>query len=250
MSAQLPFDIHRQPNDTTCGPTCLHAVYRYFGDALPLEELRAEIPVLAEGGTLGILLANHALRRGYRTRLVTWNLQVFDPTWFAPGGPPLRERLLLQSEAKHDVKLRLATAAYVQFLDAGGQVRFEDLNPQLLRGFLKRGLPILTGLSATYLYRSAREKDDVEDDVRGGPVGHFVVLTGYESARREVLVSDPLYPNPLAETHTYRIPIDRLIGAIYLGVLTYDANLIILEPGTSARTEPARAHRSRRQSAE
>ena len=25
-------EIQAQPDDLTCGPTCLHAVYRYFGD--------------------------------------------------------------------------------------------------------------------------------------------------------------------------------------------------------------------------
>jgi len=226
------FKIQRQPDDTTCGPTCLHAVYEHFGEDVPLDEILPQVPTLEGGGTLGVLLATHAVRRGYRVKLITWNIQVFDPTWFEPGASPLREKLLARSAAKNDSKISLAAKAYVDFLDAGGKLEFRDLEPALLRKYLKRGVPILTGLSATFLYNNARERghDNEADDVAGDPVGHFVVLTGYEPETREVLVSDPMYPNPLASEHTYPVRMQRVIGAIYLGVLTYDANLIIIEP--------------------
>jgi hypothetical protein len=34
-------------------------------------------------------------------------------------------------------------------------------------------------LSATYLYQTKREFDNEYDDIRGNPVGHFVVICGY-----------------------------------------------------------------------
>ena len=242
------FEIRRQPDDTTCGPTCLHAVYRYFGDDVALGDLVEQVPSLAGGGTLGVLLATHALARGYRATIVTWNLQIFDPTWFAPTRPSLRERLLLRAEAKRNPKLRMSARAYVDFLDAGGKVEFRDLEPALLRRFLRRDVPILTGLSASFLYRDARERpeDGKPDDIAGDPVGHFVVLTGYRPEEREVLVSDPLYPNPLAEVHTYPVKMERLIGAIYLGVLTYDANLIVLEPPGSPHRLPKKKKKKKK----
>jgi Peptidase_C39 like family len=231
------FRIHRQPDDTTCGPTCLHAVYEHFGEDVPLDELLPQVPTLEGGGTLGVLLATHAVRRGYRVKLITWNLQVFDPTWFEPEAPPVREKLLARGAAKADPKMTVATQAYVDFLDAGGRIEFRDLEPALLRKYLKRGVPILTGLSATFLYGNARERghDNESDDIAGDPVGHFVVLTGYQPDSREVLVTDPMYPNPLATEHTYPVRMQRVIGSIYLGVLTYDANLIIIEPHSGSR---------------
>jgi len=248
------FQIRRQPDDATCGPTCLHAVYRYFGDEVPLDDLLGEVPTVEGGGTLGVLLATHSLARGYRVTIVTWNLQVFDPTWFpgrasSAGGASLRERLLLRAEAKEDPKLRVACRAYADFLDAGGKLELGDLEPALLRRFLRRGVPILTGLSATFLYREARERslDCRPDDIAGDPVGHFVVLTGYRPASREVLVSDPMHPNPLAVVHTYPVMMGRLIGAIYLGVLTHDANLIVIEPGAERRGTEDHAHDRDRQ---
>ena len=66
----------------------------------------------------------------------------------------------------------------------------EDLTSELIRRFLKNSTPILTGLSATYLYSAKREfgRDSIPDDVRGSPVGHFVVLCGYDQSNRTVLV--------------------------------------------------------------
>jgi len=235
MESRLRLAILPQPDLTTCGPTCLHAVYRYHGEELPLDQVIEETHSLREGGTLDVFLATHALRRGYRATIFTYNLKVFDPTWFGPESRDLGERLRAQSGLKHDRKLEIATEGYLEFLRLGGRLRYEDLTAGLIRRYLKRGLPILTGLSATYLYGSAREYGaEMEyDDLRGEPTGHFVVLCGYEKETRSVLVADPLESNPVAPTQQYKINIDRVICAILLGIVTYDANLLIIEPRKS-----------------
>ena len=228
----LELEILPQPDDATCGPTCLHAVYRYFGDELALDSLIAEIPSLETGGTLAVNLANHALGRGYGARIYTYNLSVFDPTWFESDRADLPERLCAQARAKPEPRLAQATDAYLEFLRRGGELSMEDLTPELLHRSLVRDRPILTGLSATFLYRCAREignRELHEDDVRGLPVGHFVVLSGWDTGRR-VRIADPLEDNPGFGEHIYWLPAERVINAILLGVLTYDANLLVLEP--------------------
>jgi hypothetical protein len=232
MESRLHLDILPQPNDYACGPTCLHAVYRYFSDSLPLEQVIEEAVQLEEGGTLAALLGCHALDRGYQATIYTYNLVAFDPTWFAPGARPLEELLRAQMAVKDVPKLHTATEAYLAFLRRGGTILMEDLTTALVRKYLNRQIPILTGLSATYLYRNAREygpKCD-PDDIRGEAAGHFVVLCGYDRDNRAVLVADPLHPNPLAASNMYLISIDRVLCAILLGILTYDANLLIIEP--------------------
>lgn len=233
---QLKLDILAQPDDFTCGPTCLHALYRYHGCELPLETVIRDVPKLENGGTLGVFLANDALRRGYRATIYTYNLQVFDPTWFGHTSVDLAAKLAAQARAKTSTRLRHACAAYADFLDLGGEVRFEVLSGRLIRKYLNRNLPILTGLSSTYLYQAIREygPDDEDDDIRGTPAGHFVVLAGYDRKDREVLIADPLQSNPHSVTRRYSINIDRVIASILLGVLTYDANLIIIEPPTAS----------------
>ncbi|HEX5421156.1 MAG TPA: hypothetical protein VFY39_14265, partial [Gammaproteobacteria bacterium] len=60
----------------------------------------------------------------------------------------------------------------------------------------------------------------------------------YRQDTREVLVADPYKSNPLS-TRYYAVGIHRLIGAILLGIMTYDANLLIVEPRRRSRSEQA-----------
>ncbi|MCA9011190.1 MAG: C39 family peptidase [Planctomycetaceae bacterium] len=235
MDHRLHFEILPQPNNTTCGPTCLHAVYRYHGEELPLPQVIRETQVLQEGGTLAVMLGCDALRRGYDVSIDTFNLQVFDPTWFKPNGDMIDRSMLIdklgqQAAAKHRSKLKLACHAYIELLQLGGRIRMEDLTPSLLRRYLKQDIPLLTGLSATYLYRESREisSTDSANDVLGEPSGHFVVLCGYDKEKRSVLVADPWELNPISSDHIYVIDMDRVICSILLGILTYDANLLIV----------------------
>jgi len=247
MDRRLKLEILPQPDLFTCGPTCLHAVYRYYRDDISLEQVISEAPQLEDGGTLAVLLACHALRRGYEATIFTYNLNVFDPSWFEPGAPPLADRLRAQMAAKDLPKLHAATRAYLEFLDLGGTLRMQDLTSELIRGYLKRSTPILTGLSATYLYRDKREHGfhPEADDIRGFPAGHFVVLCGYDRVKRTVLVADPLLPNPMAPENQYVVGIDRVKCAILLGIVTYDANLLIIQPRNNSEEAPS-AHSDRR----
>lgn len=232
MKKTLPLKILPQPTETTCGPTCLHAVYRYYGEKISLARVIDEIPSLEEGGTLAVMLGRHALSRGYRARIYTYNLHVFDPTWFLHPDTDLKRFLLAQKKAKREKKLRLATDAYVDYLENGGEIAFQDLTPQLLRGFLERGTPVLTGLSATYLYRSAREVPDTNEynSIEGSPSGHFVVLAGYDRHVRNLLVADPFHLNPFAGDNYYWCDVRRVVSSILLGIVSYDANLLVIEP--------------------
>lgn len=248
MESRLKLEILPQPDGVTCGPTCLHALYRYYNDELPLARVVAEAPRLDNGGTLAVLLANHALKRGYQGTIYTCNLQVFDPTWFLEDAPQLTERLTAQMEVKGSPRLHAESQGYLDFLRLGGILLMEDITSDLIRSHLLRGIPILTGLSSTFLYRDMREYGPhlEPDDIRGVPAGHFVVLCGYDRKSRNVLVADPLLPNPLAAEPLYELKLERVINAILLGIVTYDANLLILQP-KKVRKKRARANPDRRQ---
>jgi hypothetical protein len=220
------FVIAKQPDLLSCGPTCLHAVYRHLGLDEPIDEVLASTGRLEDGGTLAVLLGCHALGRGFRAELVSYNLQLFDPTWLAIEDPPaLAARLAQQSDVKSDPKLRTASTAYAQFLELGGRLRMEDLSTALLARYLEAGTPLLVGVSATYLYQCARElPDGTADDIAGTPQGHFVVVAEMRD-HREVLIADPW---PEAPDYDW-VPVERLICAILLGVLTYDGNLLAIQ---------------------
>lgn len=224
-----------QPDDVTCGPTCLQAVYRHLGHELNLAQLISEVRGLPDGGTLAVYLGNHALKRGLQARVYSYHLKIFDPSWRGLDREALAAKLEAQLEIKHGKKFEVASRAYIRFLELGGEIMFDDLRPELFDIPFGADLPVLTGLSATYLYNSRREYTNrqnraVYDDLRGEPTGHFVVLCGREDGK--VRVADPFIGNPLADdSHYYDVEVQRLIRAILLGAMTYDANLLVLADG-------------------
>jgi hypothetical protein len=243
MRHLLTLSIEPQPDDASCGATCLHAVYDFHGDRMPLSDLIAEVPQLEpDGGTLAPWLGTHALRRGYAVRLIVYDLRLFDPSWFRPG-VDIAARLAMQRRTRRGKRMRRETDAFLEFLAAGGVVEHVELGPRLVEQLLAEGRPVIAALSATYLYGLPRERgsDNQFDDLHGQPAGHFVVLRGYDGRTREVFVADPMGParEPLHPFggHEYWIGVDRVLGAVMLGVLTRDGNLLVVEPGgrTQAR---------------
>lgn len=229
--SHINLKVKAQPDDITCGPTCLHALYKYFGKKVDLQQVIDDVCMIPGGGTFAPFLACHALQSGFNARIYTFNLKVFDPTWFSLPSNLIADKLDQQIQSKTDERLRIACTAYREFLRLGGLLCFEDLTPSLLRHFLKQKIPIIAGLSATYLYKVMREvpATNISNDVLGEPSGHFVILNGYNRPAKEVLVNDPYFENPY-NTHQYSINMNKLICAILLGVVTFDANLLILTP--------------------
>jgi hypothetical protein len=229
----LGFDIQAQPDEVTCGPTCLHALYNYYGEGMPLKDVINEVKKLKTGGTLAVMLGNHALQKGYSATIYTYNLNVFDPSWFTHSSKEvvqfLKDQMAFKSKRR---KLQVASKAYIKFLEAGGEIRYGELNEDLIKNYISKGIPILTGLSATYLYSTPREipQFDIYDSIKGEPAGHFVVITGYDEDKGCVHITDPMEPNPLGKGQVYSVSFLRLINSIMLGIVTYDANLLIIEP--------------------
>jgi hypothetical protein len=235
MTRHVDFHISPQPDGSSCGPTCLQALYKFYGDEVTIAEIAKGIPQLDDGGVLGVQLACHALRRGYAVDIYTYNLQMFDPTWFRGVRPDLQQKLEQQAAAKSKGKrkLQFATRHYREFLELGGRVDMRELSPAFLAELLADGAPVLTGLSSTWLYGGPRETatdNPQDDDVGGVPQGHFVVLYDWQADARHVHVADPYRPNPFAPEPVYTVDVDRLIASILLGIVTYDANLILLHP--------------------
>ncbi len=227
-----PIKIKNQPTESTCGQTCLHGIFNYHGEFVSLKSLIDEVPIVDGGGTLGVHLATVAINHGYSVIVYSYNLNVFDPTWFGLSKQLMSEKLRLQANFAKKVKKVKASMAYLEFLRKGGKILFDELTPELLQKLLKNCGPLLCGLSATYLYQSAREfGENCEfDDVRGDPQGHFVILSGITEKLDKVWVCDPSMHNPLGKKTKYQITINRFVNAILLGVITYDANLIIIKP--------------------
>lgn len=234
----IELNIKTQPNDETCGPTSLHAIYHFYGLTISLKEVIETIEHSLSGGTLSPLLGIHALNHGFDATIYINNMDIFDPTWFKKSMSPnevLLTKLKSQDKFKQGKSISSASDAYQSFLTLGGSIRFKTIDVQLLKEYFKKDIPILTGLNSTYLYRTSRvlftqDGQSFFDDIQGDPCGHFVVLCGYDDKRRRVVVADPFRENPLSQNNYYKVSIARLINAIMLGTQTYDANLLIITP--------------------
>ena len=220
----------QQPDDVTCGPTCLAQVYRFYRHDKELAAIIADTPRHADGGTLGAYLGISALRDGFRARLYSYNVRVFDPTWYDLDRDQLIDKLCRRREAVSSEKIRWAITGYLTFLELGGELKFTELSEKLLAGILARRHPIITGLNATYLWRTPREHKGEDDDIRGDPVGHFGVISGYYPRSGGFIVRDPSPHVPFNRSGRYVVKAERLIAAILLGDITYDAILLELYP--------------------
>lgn len=166
MKHIIELDIQAQPDDQTCGPSCLYSLYRHFGDTeLSLKQVIDQIEKLDHGGTL-----HRGARASPRTppRLRRHHLQLPRP---APRPYLVRRRrrrsrrrrrrrspqAAAPGQGRGDARFKLATKTLIDFLELGGDLRMEDLTPALLSRYIAAGSPILTGLSSTYLYGQARE---------------------------------------------------------------------------------------------
>lgn len=177
-------------------------MYRYFGLQTQLNHLVKVIPQLKNGGTHGVILGQHALRHGFNVELITYNLYMFDPTWFQNPKVNLIDKLQQQMQVKTRAGFQRASRHYLEFLKLGGRISMRELNADLIRHYLKQHLPILTGLNSTYLYQEKRfiAETDVTDEFAGTPEGHFVVICGSHPNKKPCASPTPIIPTPSAKT--------------------------------------------------
>ncbi|MBA2649546.1 MAG: C39 family peptidase [Legionella sp.] len=238
----LDIEINTQPDDETCGPTCLHAIYRYYGLNISLEEVAKTVKRSLSGGTLAPYLGSHAIEHGFTASILINNMDIFDPAWFehSEASVNLSAKLEEQLKYKKDPGIQQSSLAYQEFLAVGGIIKFKFISIELLKEYFSYNLPIITALSSTYLYNSSREvfenKVSRFDDIRGRPVGHFVIIAGYDEVHNHIVVVDPHRENPISRNNYYRVSVHRLINAILMGMVTYDANLLIIQPKTVRRS--------------
>lgn len=223
--------IESQPTETTCGPTCLSAIYKFLKKPIPIKETISEVRYLDTGGTMGEALGINALENKLNVTIYTHNLHVFDPTWFKLSKENLIKKLKKQAKAPKTLKIKKSSKLYIDFLKLGGKVKFEHLTPQFLHQLLIDKGPVIVGLSSTYLYMCERERNDDNeyDDILGSPQGHFVVLAGMKKKGMLVEIYDPLDDNPISRSNNYSVDTTLFINSILIGAITYDANIVVIE---------------------
>lgn len=224
---KLRVEIEPQPTIVACGPTCLHAVYRYFGREISIATIVDEVNHKVVEGCFDGALGVHAICAGLSARIASVNLRVLDPSWFVGHG--IREALVAAGNKTSELSLKNAALAYAAFVNAGGELALGGITFESIVNSISRSIPVIVGLSSTFLYRSRRSSITDGEETS---VGHFVVVTGVDVKQRMVSIADPLSENPAGLGAYYDLPWDQLLSCICLGALTNDgAALIVWPPG-------------------
>jgi hypothetical protein len=239
-----------QPDDISCGPTCLAQVMRFHSDLLAdPTDLGARLTRNPDGGTLAVHIGQLALDLGWHARLYPLGMRVFDPTWWSLSPTELAGKLSARAAGLPEGDAREDVEHWLRFVQCGGELCFAEPDPTLLMGILDRNRPVICGLSATWLYREARTNPftNALDDVLGWPTGHFVTIVGYADSGARFHVVDPSPDADRVFDDTpelycssgrgrYLLPADRLIHSILLGDATRDA--VLLEVWKPTDTPP------------
>src|SRR5690606_22970746 len=124
-SMKLDLSVSKQPDDESCGITCLQAIYDYYDHPTTLEKLKHEVDHWRTGGTLAVNLARHALNHGFRAEIYTFNITIFDPTWKKLETKDLLAKLKLRQSKIRSKRQKKVIGYYKDFLKKGGTIRFD-----------------------------------------------------------------------------------------------------------------------------
>ena len=76
-----------------------------------------------------------------------------------------------------------------------------------------------------------------DDRIDPGETKLVGIAKGYlrRMERRVTGIADPLLPNPLSDSQYYEVTLHHLVCAVMLGIVTRDANLLVLSPRKKGR---------------
>lgn len=232
MHIELDIDMPDQPDDSSCGPTSLYSVYKFFGLDVTLETVIKELdgydPAI---GSYDAILGIDALKRGFDAIITPFNLNVFDWSWFGLNMDALRIKLDRLASVGLSETVRKLASLYVEFIDRGGRIVFQ-YNPEqafFTANYYTGVVPLICGLSSTWIHQSKRENPDTgEYDEYGRMMGHYVVLGGWEWGLNPVrtTVYDPYGSRTLFRSNKYILEYDQLLTAMMLGTNTHEGNLL------------------------
>jgi len=188
MKLKVPYIPQRKG---TCGSSSLQQVLAYYGVKLGLDEILKDIKKY-KYGTFMPYLGLYAKRLGFMPKIVTYDVKVFDPTWFGLLVGQIIKKLETRSR-EMDVPhvYRSECKAFVRYLKAGGAIEFDFIKKGRIIKELERKRPVIVDVCSTILHRKER-KNRVKDkysDTSGEPMYHAVVVSGHEKGK--FIIVDP-----------------------------------------------------------
>ena len=66
--------------------------------------------------------------------------------------------------------------------------------------------------------------------MRGNSAGHCIEIAACDRVRQQMAVVELHTLSPYRKTLEYRRSVDRIIGAVPLGIINHDANFLVIHP--------------------
>jgi len=223
-----------------CGPFSLTQVFWYFNKNISPKKIVREIKRLASGGTCDSFLGLYAIKEGFKSEIIPYNINIFDPTWKDISSLDLIDKLEKRMKFEINKNLRERISGYINFLKRGGKIIFKPLSILTVLSYLKKGIPLISSLSLTALYEESRmviykRKNIIKwyhDDVKGESVGHFVVISGYDHKKKLFKIKDSWHEIPynFSKTGDYVVNIEHFFYSMMMGCLTGGGSFTIVYP--------------------
>lgn len=215
-----------------CVQASASQILSYYGIHKTIMDIKKEVPVYIDsqginrGTSLGHIAA-HFQKLGLSTILHTSDVILFDPSWKKIDSTNLITKL--KARLPHLVHgwydkttLTLIVDGYIQYLNNGGQIIFPIIDIPYILKYLKQG-PIYMTVSYNVLNQCSKydfTKIDTQDDLKGLPSTHAIVISGYSNGTFDIVDPDINYGG-------YRkIPESRLLAAFYLAETDMDCLFI------------------------
>ncbi|MCD6590922.1 MAG: hypothetical protein J7K72_03030 [Candidatus Aenigmarchaeota archaeon] len=189
---------HRQPY-MQCAPTCLAEVMEYFTrKKYDIKELIEETKTIYKGMDWIFLLGLSALKRGFKTKVITSSTEIFDPSWINLNNKKLLNKIERRIKFLSSIKRKdkyitewnlypLKTAKL--FIENGGELVFSIITKELIKHFLKNRIPVIAPVNENIFFGIKRTTEDDEySDIRGFTHGHYIVISGF--SRDEFIITD------------------------------------------------------------
>ncbi len=219
MAVEHKITHHFQPTNHTCSQASMAMLLSFFGRQETPETIASIVPTAknTEGeeiGTLSQQLATWAISEGYEVAIYSADYQVLDLSWADLNDAKKIERMQAAKQTRNVGNIgkefsELYLQAYIDFLQAGGDLQIVPYISSDLLNKLLVDSPVFVSVNFNVLYNQGRSQDGglrqaQPDDLEGGLANHSIVLYG-KSDEGNYLIADPWQRGQRLEIESERL---------------------------------------------
>ncbi len=221
MKIKLGLKPFKQESAEGCGAAALRSILDFFGKNMGEKEIMEAAGGVQKGeehyGVLMIHMAAFAYRAGFFIHAYIYDMGLLKPEWERIGKEELAanlETLKAKFSSENKKTNEDIIDSILQLLKNNQDVKIKVPDKKDIIRFLEKGLPIMISVKAMLLEADSKIKPDV---------GHYVVVSGYDSEKETFSVVDPFYGNE------YDVDEARLMLAWHINAIESSAYLLAFE---------------------